>query len=136
MNKSKSNMSFSEFTCRKRDLHNFGNDWGLFIDIERNYRKMYFKKKHCINGIYIVQVDYDNENNNDDNEDEHNNENKNINISDIESNINDMYDIDYIHDGLCDSFVKVKNTILNNIFTYGITIIVVSILTFCILFVL
>jgi hypothetical protein len=44
MNKSKSLITFKEFKNRMEDVHNFGNDWGLFIDIE-NHTHSFVKAK-------------------------------------------------------------------------------------------
>ena len=44
MNKSKSLITFKEFKNRMEDVHNFGNEWGLFIDIE-NHTHSFVKAK-------------------------------------------------------------------------------------------
>lgn len=39
--KSRSAISFNELRDKVEDIHDFGNDWGLYIDIENDYNNQF-----------------------------------------------------------------------------------------------
>jgi hypothetical protein len=57
--KSRSALTFSELKNKTDEIYEFGNDWGLYIDIETNYQHHFREKK--INRI-INTLDKINEN--------------------------------------------------------------------------
>jgi len=59
--KSRSALTFSELKNKTDEIYEFGNDWGLYIDIEMNYQHHFREKK--INRI-INTLDRINENEN------------------------------------------------------------------------
>lgn len=61
--KSRSAISFDELKDKVEDIHEFGNDWGLFIDIESDYQNQFeknspSKRKHII----LDNIDFDEDN--------------------------------------------------------------------------
>lgn len=55
-NKSRSAITFSELKNKTEDIYEFGNDWGLYIDIEINYHN-HFKemRENKINRINKIK---------------------------------------------------------------------------------
>lgn len=85
-NKSRSALTFSELKNKTEDIYEFGNDWGLYIDIEINYhnhfKEMRENKINRINKIKntldkIDESEYENEYNEIYKDDYDNNKNKN-----------------------------------------------------------
>jgi hypothetical protein len=76
--KSRSALTFSELKNKTDEIYEFGNDWGLYIDIEMNYQYHFREKK--INRI-INTLDRINEN-----EFENEFEMKNLNENENEKN--------------------------------------------------
>jgi hypothetical protein len=77
--KSRSALTFSELKNKTDEIYEFGNDWGLYIDIETNYQHYFREKK--INKI-INTLDRINEN------DE---ENYDLSNDNYNNNSNDIY---------------------------------------------
>lgn len=61
--KSRSAICFNELKEKVEEVHEFGNDWGLFIDIENDYQNQFgenspSKRKHII--FDDIELDEDN----------------------------------------------------------------------------
>lgn len=82
--KSRSALTFSELKNKTDEIYEFGNDWGLYIDIEMNYQHHFREKK--INRI-INTLDRINEN-----EFENEFEMKNLNENENENEKNHYYE--------------------------------------------
>jgi len=74
--KSRSALTFSELKNKTDEIYEFGNDWGLYIDIEINYQNHFREKKNKIintldkinendEGKYDISNDISNDNSND-----------------------------------------------------------------------
>ena len=88
---------------------NYGNDWGIFVDIENTG-----KKSNCFNEKYTIFI---NDNDNDSYNDNYN-DNDNDNYNDDDDDLKRKYEYQKIN-------VKIINTIFVNLFVYGFLVYIV-----------
>ena len=65
--KSRSALTFSELKNKTEEIYEFGNDWGLYIDIEMNYQNHFREKKinkviNTLDKIIENENEFENEN--------------------------------------------------------------------------